>query len=383
MRIFIFLSFFTILFSSCNLPILPSDSQEIVETTQSGTLSYQASLDPEVRLSLAKKRKSYISGIRKGDFYSLQNAPEEALSYYLQIQEKIPDDQVVRKKIAHVYFLLKDWKNSYGQYVQVPFTELTKSEKDELYRSLFFDADRTDRLTELARLPEDPIQDYYRNIDVCYTGIHNCIIGIQGYTGSEDRIQDIRLQIQNAPKISEDYQYRNLLVAAKFYEQGMYRVSSKIAHEILENRPDYTEAKKIEAFSLYELGEYDPAKKLLLQYLEKNPNDLESIVRIGELSFQLGDYSTSNLYINNAILAGYTPKIDLERRLIFNYSLLGDTAGAMKVFGYLLQEADLSEDDFAVGISFALEQGQNEKAKSWAVEGLRAFPNSPITQPLY
>ncbi len=113
MRIFIFLSFFTILFSSCNLPILPSDSQEIVETTQSGTLSYQASLDPEVRLSLAKKRKSYISGIRKGDFYSLQNAPEEALSYYLQIQEKIPDDQVVRKKIAHVYFLLKDWKNSY------------------------------------------------------------------------------------------------------------------------------------------------------------------------------------------------------------------------------------------------------------------------------
>lgn len=136
----------------------------------------------------------------------------------------------------------------------------------------------------------------------------------------------------------------------------MYRVSSQIAHEILQNRPDYTEVKKIEAFSLYELGEYEPAKKLLLQYLEKNPNDLESIVRIGEVSFQLGDYSTSNLYINNAILAGYTPKTDLERRLIYNYSMLGDTAGAMKVFGYLLQEVDLSEDDFAVAISFALEQ---------------------------
>ena len=179
MRIFIFLSFFTILFSSCNLPTLSSDSQKSDPKTQSGTPSYRASLDPETRLSLAKKRKSYISGIRKGDFYSLQNAPEEALSYYLQIQEKIPDDQVVRKKIAHVYFLLKDWKNAYLEYVQVPFTELTKSEKDELYRALFFDTDRTEHLTELTRLPEDPVQEYYRNIDVCYTGIHNCIIGIQ------------------------------------------------------------------------------------------------------------------------------------------------------------------------------------------------------------
>lgn len=356
MRILIFLSFLTIYLSSCSSLSFPSDSPSTGSTTQSGSASYQASLDPDVRLSLAKKRKSYISGIRKGDFYSLQNAPEEALSYYLQIQEKIPDDQVVRKKIAHVYFLLKDWKNAYLQYVQVPLTELTQGEKDELYHSLFFDAGRTEHLTELARLPVDPIQEYYRNIDVCYAGIHECIVGIQAYTGSNQSIKDIQSQIQNAPKISEDYQYRNLLVAAKFYEQGMYRISSQIAHEILENRPDYIEVKKIEAFSLYELGEYDPAKKLLLQYLEKNPNDLESIVRIGELSFHIGDYSTSNLYINNAILAGYTPKTDLERRLIFNYSLLGDTAGALKVFGYLLQETDLSEDDFAVGISFALEQ---------------------------
>ena len=61
-----------------------------------------------------------MSGIRKGDFYSLRNAPEEALSYYLSVAEKIPDDQVVRKKIAHVYFLLKNWQKAYSEYSQVP-----------------------------------------------------------------------------------------------------------------------------------------------------------------------------------------------------------------------------------------------------------------------
>ena len=72
-------------------------------------VSYQDSLDPDERIALAKKRKSYIRGIRKGDFYSLRNAPEEALEYYLQVQEKLPSDQVVRKKTAHVYTQMKNW----------------------------------------------------------------------------------------------------------------------------------------------------------------------------------------------------------------------------------------------------------------------------------
>lgn len=95
---------------------------------------------------------------------------------------------------------------------------------------------------------------------------------------------------------------------------------------------------------------------MLLRYLERTPDDLETIVRLGETSFHLGDYITSNLYLNNAILAGYRPKTNLERRLAYNYSLLGDTVGMMKVLSYLVQERDASEDDFAVAISLALSE---------------------------
>jgi hypothetical protein len=70
----------------------------------------------------------------------------------------------------------------------------------------------------------------------------------------------------------------------------------------------------------------------------------------------LGDYTTSNLYFNNAILAGYTPKTNLERKLAYNYALLSDPVGMIKVLSYLLQESDVTEDDFGVAISLALSQ---------------------------
>lgn len=80
------------------------------------------------------------------------------------------------------------------------------------------------------------------------------------------------------------------------------------------------------------------------------------IATLGEVYFFIGDYVSSNLYLNNAIIAGYTPKTSIERRLAYNYSLLDDTIGMMKVMNYLLQEDDVVEDDFVVGISLALEE---------------------------
>lgn len=112
-----------ILVSSCSLP-------EKHNLTGSGKTTppktYVASITLDERTELAKKRKSYITGIRKGDFYSLRNAPEEALSHYLEVQEKLPNDQVVRKKTANVYYVLKNWSRAYEEYIKVPLSELTE-----------------------------------------------------------------------------------------------------------------------------------------------------------------------------------------------------------------------------------------------------------------
>jgi cytochrome c-type biogenesis protein CcmH/NrfG len=67
----------------------------------------------------------------------------------------------------------------------------------------------------------------------------------------------------------------------------MYRASEKILADVLSERPDYIEVKKMLGFSLFELGKYDGAKKYLLEYLERNPKDIESIIRMGEISAKL------------------------------------------------------------------------------------------------
>lgn len=263
----------------------------------------------------------------------------------------------MRKKIAHVYFLEKNWKAAYENYVQVPIAELSSDEQKEMFQSLFFDESQMDRVGEVVRFSMGTgTQEYYRVIDVCYTGIHNCVMTINEYSGSSSALHDLQTTISGATIISPDFQYRNLTLAAKLYEQGMYGASSRIADEILSVRPDYMEAMKILGFSQYELGKYQDAKKTLLTYLEKNPQDLESTVRMGEVYSQLGDIVSSNLSLNNAILGGYTPKTDLERRLAYNYSLLGDTTALMRVMNYLLQEEDVKEDDYAVSVSLALSE---------------------------
>ncbi len=239
----IFLISICFLLSSCSF------TEKTLSTGTGKTIApqvYVASITADERIELAKKRKSYITGIRKGDFYSLRNAPEEALSYYLSVQEKLPNDQVVRKKTANVYYLLKNWSRAYEEYIKVPLSELTEPEKKQLLNALFFDENIFDRLGEIQKLSlSTGSTEYYEMIDICYSGIHNCIVNLEAYSGSETRISDLQSQIKKSEKISPDYQYRNLLVAAKFYEQGSYRLTEKFAREMLLERPDYLEVKKI------------------------------------------------------------------------------------------------------------------------------------------
>lgn len=235
----------------------------------------------EYRIQLAIERKKELRTIRKGDYMTLKNNPEKALIYYQAALEKLPDDIVIRRKIAHVYYQLRNWNEAYANYARVPLKELRESEYDELFQSLFSDDARPDRLTELARYQLDPsTREYYQLIDTCYSGIHNCIVSIESYTGSTDRITVLQDIILKSTQISEDYQYRNFLVATELYRQRSYRAVGILTAEILAKRPNYSEVHKLRGFALYELGRYSEARDVLLVYLESNPQDLESIYRL-------------------------------------------------------------------------------------------------------
>lgn len=222
-------------------------SQDPSKSSSNTTPSkYATGLSDEQKITLAIDRKKELRTIRKGDYMTLKNNPEQAVTYYVHALEKLPNDIVIKRKLAHTYYLLRDWKNAYIQYSGVPISDLKENDKDELFESLFFDDTRTDRLTELARYDLDTTTlDYYKIVDICYSGIHNCIVNIEAYSGTSTQVLALAKIISKSSEISPDYQYRNFLVAAELYKYSMYLASNILTTEILTKRPNYNEVRKL------------------------------------------------------------------------------------------------------------------------------------------
>lgn len=322
--------------------------------------------------------------IRKGDFFMAKNNPEEALISYLEALEKLPEDLVIEKKIAEAYYASKDWSNAYAYFTLVPITELKEDEKKKMFHALFFDKTSAEHLSELQKFSLWTGEtEYYRVLDICSIGIDPCLESLNSYSWTSEKLKSLMSSINNASKISPDPAYKHFSLATEFYVIGEYRVAYELSRNILRDRSDYYDVQKLAWFSLFALGRYTEARQMLRWYIEHFPKDAETIVRLGEIAGILKDYTEANLYLNNAVIAGYPGKSDIERALAYNYSQLWDTSAMIKVLSYLLSEKDVLEDDFAVAISLAFARGENARAYVWAIEWLKKFPDSSIIAPMY
>lgn len=345
---------------------------------------YQEKLSDEERINLIKDRRKELDTIRKGDYYSLTNNPDEALTYYLSVAERLPNDVLIQKKIGHAYFMKKDWVNAYNSYKKTPIWELSEKEKSEFFSSLFFDESQHDRLGEIYRANVWTWElEYYQILDACHTGVHNCILSIEAYSGANQDIIGLKNATQNAQKISPDYQYRNFVVATELYKRRAFRASSLIWKEIITTNPDYLGVEKLLGFSYYEIGNYPDAQRYLLSYIERASDDSEAMSRIGDVFFAQSNFATANLYYNNAILAGYKRKIDIERKLAYSYAKLSDSTSMTKVLSYLVTESWATADDAVAAISLALQNGENLKAYVWATNAVKRYPDSEQVLSLY
>ncbi len=336
-----------------------------------------------IKIDQARKRMEFSTLIGKWDYYLLRNDRNSALQFYLTTLSMIEKDYLIEAKVANIYFEQKDWGNAYKYFRWIPFEELTEEDRHRLYQSLFFNEGISDKRTELWNIPDtlsgaEERKDYYRIVETCQSGIHNCIVTIDAYKWSGTLMHALQNITKWYNTVSPDYQYRNTLIAGKFFEQKQFFASYSIAKEILQNRPDYQEVIKILAFSAYELGKYTEAKKMFEQYLQYNPKDLITIYMLWDIHFYLQDYITSNLYFNNAVVNGYTPKITIERRLAYNYYILEDYESMVKVLKYLVQEPEAIISDFIIAVHIAQQTGRYEQALEWATNGISKFPNSDM-----
>jgi len=178
------------------------------------------SLSNAEKIAQLKRRRSLTDIISKGDFFALRNDPETALAYYEESIKQVPDDITLKRKMANIYYAMKQWNEAYQLYIQVPFDDMSLDEQYQLYTSLFFNTEVSNRISELTRILGAPeVTEYYTMVDTCYTGIHNCVVALEAYTGSVEKILALKNSMKGYEKISEDYQYRNLLLSAEFYKQ--------------------------------------------------------------------------------------------------------------------------------------------------------------------
>lgn len=286
---------------------------------------------------------------------------------------------MLERKIAGAYFDLKDFGGANKYYMKVPFVDLEESEKKKMITALMFDESITIKSTEIQKLGlSSDEMEHHGYVENCYTGIHNCVTGLESYSGSFEPTKKLKNIIDTYMKVSSDFQYRNILLAGAFFESKEYLAGAKIAAEIVEKRPDYKIAYKIAGYCNYELGKYQEANTYLGKYYAFESKDFATAYTLGLTNYYLEDYTTSNLYFNTAVLNGYTPKTELERRLLYNYYILGDKKGMFKIFRYLLKEPDVTEDDFVIAVYIAIEENDRAKGFLWVNEGMEKFSTSDM-----
>jgi len=351
-------------------------------------------------LSAADKKKQNLEKLRKRyslrwivikwDFYNKQNEPEKALEKYLEAHKSLPTDEKITKKIADLYFEEKDFNNAYNYYFKIKDSDVV--DLDKLLLSLIYSQDLSNitSLKKLAFIIKNDIplnkdgKFYYMNSLACISDFHQCKKNFNTYFEKNkiinysklEKIKDTIKQYQDF-KINELY-YKDTLLTAAFFDAGIYPLSAKVWEQILEKKPKYQSIMQIIWKSYFEMQEFEKAKNILEKSYELDTSNPKISYLLWIINFNLEDYQSSNLYYNAAIKSGYTPKIDLERRLAYNYFILEDKENMLSTFGYLLEEENANISDFSLWIYHALLNNKKRVALKWANLAKEKFPDEEL-----
>lgn len=330
-------------------------------------------------LDMARRRVALRSIIRKGDYYSARNNATLAVENYEKAFDQIKEDPKIALRLANAYLELKNFHKAAEIFVKFDLSNFDEPSKLKVIASIMLDNNRDHKKDMIYQLGlTDGTKAYLGLVDDCTNAPNDCIKSIQSSTSTDYQIQALRETIQSAKGTSDDELYIQTLLLGKLFEQKAYLAVKKMGSEILQIRPNYKVVLKIVGYSDYELGNYSEAAKNLEQYYSLEPKDVEVAYMLGVVNYYKSDFSTSNLYFNSAVLNGYTPKTELERRLVYNYVLLWDTTGAFKIFRFLLDENDVLPEDYHIAL-FIAEQGQEySKVSIWSKKWLQKFPDDAI-----
>lgn len=358
--------------------LLVSCGQNVVKKESNiGTDNKKQTLTKQEKIDQFKRRAAYRSIITKWDFYSIKSEKETALRYYISAYSRLKTDIILERKIADTYFELKNFEKALEFYKKVPSLELDNNTSEKMALALMYQNPR-DLKQELEKIniPDDE-KDYFGHIFACYNWLKNCISDLKSYTGSYNKTSKLINLLTNFEKTwNSDSNYKYALMWWQFFENKDYLATVKLWEETLSKRPDYKSVLKLTWFAYYELWNYKKANDLLQKYYNIDPKDVKISYLLWIINFNLENYLSSNLYFNSAVLNGYTPKLELEKRLAYNYYVIWDKKNMLKIFRYMIDEDWITEDDYSIALYTAIEDNEFSKAMLWVNKWILKFSTS-------
>lgn len=350
-----------------------------------------------------KKKLALKWLIIKWDISQQNGDYTSALVKYLQINKELPNDKSIILKIGDVYSNLKKFDKAYHYYSQIKNYE--KLDKNLAAKTLFSSVSLSDKnilyiKKELKTLWLSEQQLYYYNTSIeCKINFSECRKEFQDYFDKRknqpkvewtwsnlaetkfDDLEKIWTAIDNYKNFQvDDLNYKWALIAWVFFENWLYPIAIETSKAVLKEKNDYKPLIKIIAKSYFELWNYIQAKLYLIEYSNLVQNDSEMNFFLWVVYEKLREYILSTIHLNNALKNWYKDKLDVYKRIVFNYFELWEMDKMLVTFNLMLSNSkeQLTINDYSLAIYYNLLNDKTREAKEFTTDALKKYPESEI-----
>lgn len=344
------------------------------------------------KIEKIKKRLALKWLIAQGDEYFQNDQLTAALKNYLQAYKRNPQDEQIIKKLADTYFEMHRFEAAVRHYKELLSSE--NFDKNTLALATMYAwgvwdiAEKSQLISQLEDIDLDPDEYfYYETAIACLSDFHNCKIAYDEYKkeldiqGNPQEIQSENLEeIKKAIESYRNFQvdqvyFKNALIVGAFYTNKNYPIAIELGKKLLEEKGDYKPIIKIVADSYFELGDYENAKTYLSAYYKNDNTDGGIAYLLWVIHSEEWDYVLSNIYLNKALENGYTPTLNIRRKLVYNYFLLESWENIIRSFYDLIEEEeDYEKSDLELAIYYYILYEEYDQAKIWIQTGMEKYP---------
>ena len=346
------------------------------------------------KIEKLKKRLALKWLISEWDQYLRNDEYTSALKSYIQAHKENKADEQIIRKLADTYFKMHKFQTALKYYMEI--IDWDGIDTNRVALTLLY-SEKYTTPEEILKIKEDLnkiwlTKDeyfYYENSITCLIDFHQCKLQYDTYRKdlnttwetiekeiTSHELLEIKESIRNYRNFQLDEIYfKDAIIIWGFYINKNYPIAIRLGEKLLQEKENYRPILKILADSYYKLWDYTNARKYLSLYYQLDKTDPWIAYLLWVVSSEFSDYVLSNIYLEKALENGYTPTIEIRRKLVYNYFLLESEENITHTFYELIEkEEEYQRNDLELAIYYYILYWEYNQATIWAKEWMERYP---------